>query len=527
MRAAQIPLSVAALILFVFGCRRDEPTGPPLIHSSVEVSPLSIPGKDPRAPPTFNERLALQIPTFGGAFNDKGAIGIYLTDLGRETEARGVLQRELATMGGDQPPLRFLKGQYTYIELRSIHANIPNLGTGMSSFGVDTRRNRYLIEVISQEEIGPVREILRKAGVAMGAILIEVAPRGEPLTTRALNSQVPSIWGGIGISISGHFGTLTAVVWINGTEYFLVSRHVVDAQLMGSTGATVRQPNSLGQIIGTVVNNPGRFNCGQTWPCVQSDAALVSIGGGVAHNLGYIARPTSGIVTGNAGGSLLFDDNFPIILTGEQVFCWNGGGCLARITPDGTGSKVGQTTGWTGGDYFSEEQNIVGVDSVIRLYTVAIDGHVQGGDSGAPILDSDNQRILGVLWGRRTVNGVDQILYSPIGWASVDLAGDFYKMHASQPQMLGWEWRWIPNCEPNTDNHDFYLITGWPDGHGDYHAFQRDYMGTASYWCNGNYFIGYYQLSSEYAACNAWMPGCPCAYHISGATSCPTRPSLY
>lgn len=142
----------------------------------------SIPGRDPRVPLTFNERLALRIPEFGGAFRQKdGSLGVFLTDFRGEPKARQLMQVELLQMGAKETHLHFLRGKYTYIELRRIHANIPNLGRGISSYGVDPSRNRYLITVTSAKEIAPMRDILRRAGLTLEAFVIEIAPRAQVL----------------------------------------------------------------------------------------------------------------------------------------------------------------------------------------------------------------------------------------------------------------------------------------------------------------------------------------------------------
>jgi hypothetical protein len=147
-----------------------------------QSAPLVIPGHDSRIPYTFNERLAQLIPKFGGTFTDEGGrLNVYLTDLNKQEEATSVLQRDVSGFEKPEKPIKFLQGKYTYIELRLIHASIPNLGKGISGFGIDSRRNRYLIQVVSPAEIEETRTILRKAGFPMDAFLIEVAERAKLL----------------------------------------------------------------------------------------------------------------------------------------------------------------------------------------------------------------------------------------------------------------------------------------------------------------------------------------------------------
>jgi hypothetical protein len=137
---------------------------------------------DPSVPLTLNERLAQQIPGFGGLFRQKDAsIAVYLIDLSGERRARKVVQLERLREGAKEAPLQFLKGQYTYVELRRIHATIPNLGRGISGYGPDISRNRYLIQITSEKEIAPVCAILRKAQLPLKAFIIEIAPLAEVL----------------------------------------------------------------------------------------------------------------------------------------------------------------------------------------------------------------------------------------------------------------------------------------------------------------------------------------------------------
>jgi hypothetical protein len=137
----------------------------------------TLPDHDPRLPYTLNERLAMQIRGFGGAFVDEtGRVSIYLTDRKEQAAAEHIVRTELSRMRRSDR-IRFLVGRYRYIELMAIEKSLPDLGRGLSAYGIDDSRNRYLIQAETAKDLKRIKSTIRKAGLDIDKFLFEVAPR--------------------------------------------------------------------------------------------------------------------------------------------------------------------------------------------------------------------------------------------------------------------------------------------------------------------------------------------------------------
>jgi hypothetical protein len=143
------------------------------------------------------------------------------------------------------------------------------------------------------------------------------------------------------------------------------------------------------------------------------------------------------------------------------------------------------------------------------------------------VLAEATNALAGIMWGcQPQTDGRKLVLYNSMIDVSNKLSGLPFSMHYTHARILGYEPHWISGCsEPYADNMSYRLITGWPDGFGNYETWQSDYMGTGSYFCNGQPIVGYWQQSSAWGSCVNYFGGdCPCADHVAGNNVCTTRP---
>jgi hypothetical protein len=141
-------------------------------------TPTSGRATPPVRPVHMTQRLAEQIPDYGGAFIDKdGAINVYLTDLSAAVAARPIVQQELRMVGHPERPIKFVKGDYRYQFLDSLAKPLMHeFGHGVSGWGVDDRNNRLVIFVVTDEDRERIVKAIAKAKLPLSAIIIKKAP---------------------------------------------------------------------------------------------------------------------------------------------------------------------------------------------------------------------------------------------------------------------------------------------------------------------------------------------------------------
>lgn len=526
------PFLFCVAITLVSGCAIDSPTSPTLGASSTRVSSL-IDRPHRRPTVTSSQRIARQVPGFGGAFVEGGVLNVYLTPGESRSLASSALLNELRTGRRAVMALRFRVASFGYEQLEAlIERLLPVLGPpGIASYGIDEWNNRIRIGVVTDEAKAKVLRGMITLGVPNSAVVFENEGYFVPTGTHDLTDQVRPLVGGLQIhagGFSGETGTLTAIVKYNGTLYGLMSSHVADNTGTGGTGNSVYQ-NANGGQIGTVSVNPAFVAnltyCPTNARCRFSDAALIALNQNVmdTSSLGSIAKPGTPNTSGGVG-TINFDDSNLLILTDEGVFCGSGNGCNVSTFPGDSVTKIGYATGWTGGTLATTSVALVGSDGLYRLDNLVVRGKARPGDSGAPVV-SDRIRLAGIQWGIGTYMGDSTFDYS--NWPNVgsDLTGSTFTLHSIPPYILGYEQHYFTdsNCLNNPDTFKYYLVKGYPNGTGGMVEKTTSYMGHAGYSCQ--VYWGFFPIEADYTqssgwqACSAkWGGDCPCAEDNVGGT---------
>lgn len=219
---------------------------------------------------------------------------------------------------------------------------------------------------------------------------------------------------------SGWICTLGFNALHNGQSVFVTASHCSQSAYSNPDNSNEFQPTTGSQndLLGHEFDDRPFYNCdGSGSPCRWSDAAGFVYDGGVASEVGFIARTTS--VGQGQRGSLVIDGGnprFKITTKAQAEYVgWNV-------------YKVGRTSGWTKGPI---TQTCVNIDP-FRCQTVALLWS-EGGDSGSPIFNISRRRVppdpdwvilYGVLWGGPP-GDYTTTWYSPISGVDTDL-GTYY-----------------------------------------------------------------------------------------------------
>jgi hypothetical protein len=110
-----------------------------------------------------NERLAAEIPEFGGAFwDDQRVFNVYLTDVAKAGERMGAIRRELSRIREAGAAIRILRGKCTWAQLSSFEKTISRHYPKEVVFGgIDARQNRYRLELETEEaRVGMIHTIV-------------------------------------------------------------------------------------------------------------------------------------------------------------------------------------------------------------------------------------------------------------------------------------------------------------------------------------------------------------------------------
>jgi len=429
--------------------------------------------------------------------------------------------------------VRFIQGQYSYQDLEKFIDSLAGyLGrSGVSYIGIDEWKNRIEIGVVTADARARMVAAAASSGIPRDAILLQDAKYFVATGTHQLTDNVRPLVGGLQIRVggTGKGGTLGAIVKLNGNYYGLIASHVADSTGTGLTGQAVYQ-NATGSVIGHVYSNPAFVQgpgCPQGQPCRAADAALVSLETSFAFT--KLAQPLNGAVYNGGQGTLTFDDSDPITITADIADCSNYYNYCNQIQyfPGDILTKIGMTTGWTGGAYRGSTSYLL-VDGFWRADVMEIEGADTFGDSGAPIVGNSTGKLAGLAWGAGSVNGVTIILGSKWSNISTELGGDDYRLHSSEAPLLGYEQhlRHDPGCPSNDDALNYYLIYGYPGVGGTYETTQSTYMGHTTYYCDGQYINADYINSAGWQACAAhygWSYDCPCADMVVGSQTCGMR----
>ncbi len=332
-------------------------------------------------------QIGREIPGFGGVFYDgEGRPAVYLLD------PEGVGAAAVKSLGAD---VRVLQGDYEFERLVAWRNDLrPLLGLpGVSFLDADEGRNRVVVGVDSQAELGRLeREILTK-GIPREAVVFQEAAPFEDLAT--LRDKLRPAPGGAQIAFSNFLCTLGFNAYRGNVFGFVVNSHCTNVR--GEVdGTRYFQSLPTSGAIGTEIADPA-FSTAPPCPagrrCRRSDAAFAKYDKTSLGGLGKIARTLSGST--EVGSTTLKNPAARLSITARTGSPLQGD----------TVHKIGRTTGWTFGTVIQtcvEANN--GTDITMFCQSIVRAGS-GGGDSGSPVfysLSGNKARLVGILWGGRT-----------------------------------------------------------------------------------------------------------------------------
>ncbi|HET9986004.1 MAG TPA: hypothetical protein VFQ38_20560 [Longimicrobiales bacterium] len=404
--------SVCLTIATVLTACSDTPTNPR--HPDAPRLEASSAGEAFYSMGTASDRLAQQIPGFGGAYVDGGVLNIYLRKdaygvPAAEDAARAAISALFREGSRRELPVRFKEARFSFIQLRHWEARLRQsfARLGVHTAGVDERNNRLRLTVHTSGEMTSVLNEAASKNIPNEAVETRVGAEGQAYT--ALTDKVRPARGGLYILTMFSYGGFNyryactygfnAQISGSATRYMVTNAHCVQpsSTFGGLIGATVAQPDSqTSSLVGNVVSNPYSFTgfpCPAGYQCRNSDAVLVEATGLSASNwdLGGIARTQSYGFGPRSNGSLTLDNSNPrFALAGSSYF----------FTGD-TLQKVGARTGWTAG-VVTSTCTFHSSGSFGRLCDGVVAAGANHGDSGSPVFwqsGSGSYYLMGILWG--------------------------------------------------------------------------------------------------------------------------------
>lgn len=352
-------------------------------------------------PERLSERLARQVPEFGGIYVDEnGVLSVYLTELTSEQRMRSAVAPVLRGPRG-VTPIRFIRGEYSFRVLSDwLESLTPHIGPTLVSTEVDERWNRIQIGVDSEAGMAAVAEALRRARVPEGAVISRIVPRPTPYVD--LRNLLNPHRGGAQVFYRTSYQPSGAaactggwnVTW-QGTSYMLVNSHCTEYFGGPYVGTEIFQPRvpkwekeRWKYQVGVEVQDPNWTALPSCSPssaslgCRYSDAALVAIqNSNRSADLGGVHRTTTPVRLPQYYGTL----NIDMANTHFRM-----SGVLTDLIVGDSVSKVGRTTGWSRGVITGTCANIY-YGNRGYLCSAMVQGPAGRGDSGSPVFWTNSQ----------------------------------------------------------------------------------------------------------------------------------------
>jgi len=289
-------------------------------------------------------------------------------------------------------------------------------GDGIRYVDIDERSNVVRIGVEDAVLVDPVRLSARGIAVPDEALAVEVSAAIRPMTT--LGSAVRPVLGGLMITTTQSGCTLGFKAKKTGaTRYLVTNAHCTTT--VGSVDSTqVGQPLLQSNYwVGYEVADPafvGGGTCPSGFTCRWADAALVQCDTIAACSQYTVARTTSeytGSDWTQSGSSTLTAD--PWFVVGELS--------SASLVLGAAVSKVGVTSGWTGGTIQQTCVDVYWTSTKLLRCRYSTSAVVRSGDSGAPVFQYEASTgkawLGGVIWGTAATISY----FSPLSGVKSDL----------------------------------------------------------------------------------------------------------
>lgn len=421
------PLAAAMLLLAAAACSDHEP--PTGAAAGDGASRAASQGGGRGRPERLSERLARQVPEFGGAFMEDGRLSVYLTHPGAEPAARGAVQRELARLRRSGVEVRVRPARFRFADLdRWLHAARPALPTRDLVFTeIDERTNRIRVAVADESARPRAEQALASAGAPAEAAVVVVERRAEGYAS-LLDRTRPYR---AGTEIEGNWGTGKSVctygwnVLYNGVPYMIVNSHCTKNFGGPYVETEVYQDHVVSSLlkplyyVGKEYQDPNfrtdLYGCYAALGCRFADAALVRItNNNYAYDLGGVARTVGPTSLPSYYGSLTIDDNNPR---------FGMAGTLSDLFVGDVVNKVGRTTGWTTGTVVATCRDVYYGDRGY-LCSGSVNGPAGRGDSGSPVFWTNSlgqHLVVGILFsGAANYDGTVGDNYNFSNWSWVD-----------------------------------------------------------------------------------------------------------
>jgi len=186
----------------IAACSEDSPVGPRNDRAyDVTSNSEQFPSMG-----TASDRLAQQVPGFGGAFVSDGVLYVYLqSSLIGNAPAEGIARQAVAsllqTAGRPPMPVDFLPAKHSFIQLRRWEAAIAAhyRALHVHSASIDERHNRLRLTVAQLSEASAVRDRAAAVHIPDEAVHTRVRPHGTAYAD--LWDKIRPARGGLGIRV--------------------------------------------------------------------------------------------------------------------------------------------------------------------------------------------------------------------------------------------------------------------------------------------------------------------------------------
>lgn len=311
--------------------------------------------------------------------------------------------------------------RYSFTQLQAWLASIlePGVPQGVRTSDIDERGNAVRIGVADAAITGILRARAQQAGVPDSALVIAVIPPIVPATA-SLTSWIRPVMGGLYIVTTRSGCSLGFKAKVGASRFVLTNAHCTSTFGVDDNDQ-LGQPNLLSPsyFIGTEYSDPA-FVSGGSCPsgasCRYSDAAMFQCDT-LSHCSNYTIARTTFEYTGSnwneSGSSELTTE--PWYVTAELT--------SSDLTQGTSVSKVGATSGWTGGTVSQTciSSYHVGGQNKHLLCQYSASFVSRNGDSGSPVFKYNSSDGTASLGGIVRAIGGGVSYFSPIWGVKTDL----------------------------------------------------------------------------------------------------------
>ena len=444
-RSSLLCIAIIAFLAAIYAAQGQRPPteGPP--PESVDDLPSQAGSLD-----VAFLRLNLKIPSFAGMYWEKGILKVHLQNLSEAEAARPHILKFLRDnypandKENASPKLEFqaAKTEFTWFDIFHFKEALRDVLTIHDTVYLDADESCGCVTVaISSELARPlVENFIKLAGVPAHAVRVQLT---NPLSPwQNLKGNFRPMVGGIQIRNDGNFFSFlglgiggTCTMTIVGTRFgiagIITASHCTRVQ--GGVEATSFFQSGGGLFGGDYVAHesadpawtPGIPGCPTGSLCRGSDSAfaVVDIGNQNAA-LDAIARPDILCLAPAApASSTPCSLNLPSLTSMLTVTGVAGPPMMGTVV-----TKVGRSTGWTGGPVTATCITPAGTFVALCTTTATVGGTF--GDSGAPVFTiptgagatATTATLVGLTWGGTSTPASSSMAFSPIGAIVSDLS---------------------------------------------------------------------------------------------------------